>query len=93
MKEVMNQDQEIQWTLEKLNLKSLFVQVDYEDGIVITEEADHSRGGHSLLYWCIQVRSRPTFPGAIYLAENIIRYGIFHNKGKCLYFNTTYQEL
>jgi len=29
--------------------------------------------------------------GAIYLAKNIIRHGIFQNKGKCLSFNTPYQ--
>ena len=29
--------------------------------------------------------------GAIYLAENITRYGISQNKGKCLYFITPYQ--
>ena len=51
------------------------------------------QGGHSLLYWCIHVRSRPIYWGAIYLAENIIRYGVFQNKGKCLYFNTPYQNL
>ena len=29
--------------------------------------------------------------GGIYLAIFLIRYGIFHNKGKCLYnFNTPY---
>ena len=38
----------------------------------------------------ILMRSRPTHGGAIYFAEKIIRYNIFQNKGKCLYFNTPY---
>ena len=38
---ISRRDQEIQWAVEELNLKGLFVQVDYEDEIVITEEADH----------------------------------------------------
>lgn len=34
------QDQKTQWMVEEYNLKELFVQVDYEDEIVISKEAD-----------------------------------------------------
>ena len=47
-------------------------------------------GGHSLLYWCIHVRSRPIYRGIIYLAKKIKRYGISQNKDTFLYFNTPY---
>jgi hypothetical protein len=39
------------------------------------------------------VRSGLIYRGAIYPAEKIIRYGIFQNKGKWLYLNTSYQYL
>ena len=54
-------------------------------------DAPPLRGGGSLLIYCIHVRSRPIYPGAIYLDEKFIRYGIFQNECKCLYFNTPYQ--
>ena len=48
-------------------------------------------GGYSLLYQCIYVRSWPIYQGVIYLAKKITRYGVFQNKGKCLYFITPFQ--
>ena len=32
------------------------------------------------------------YQGIIYLVEKIMRYGIFQNKGKCLYFNAPYKS-
>ena len=34
-------------------------------------------GGHFLFIFCIHVRSRPIYGGAICLAEKMIRYGVF----------------
>lgn len=58
------QDQEIQWMVEELNLKGYFVQVDYEDEIVITKEADHwpweypkyNKETYTERTWCIIYR-------------------------------------
>jgi hypothetical protein len=43
-------------------------------------------GGALPLIFCIHMHSGPIYWGAIYLVEKIIRYGIFQNKDKCLYF-------
>jgi hypothetical protein len=43
---------------------------------------------HTLLYSAYTCIRDLFIGGAIYLAEKIIRYDIFQNKEKCLYFNT-----
>ena len=58
-------------------------------GKVIRDQHSILRLGGSLpLIFCIHIRSKPIYRGAVYLAEKIKRYGIFQNKGKFLYFKT-----
>ena len=43
-------------------------------------------GGSLPLMFCIHVRLTPIYWGANYLAEKIIRYGIFQNKGVMVFY-------
>ena len=60
--------------------------LDFVIGAGVHDYISEQSEGHS-----IHVRSRSMCRGAIYLAEKIIRYSNFQNKGKYSYVNTPYR--
>ena len=66
---------------------STIVPLDCITTLMSTSPDHYEASGGSLpLIFCIHVRSGPIYRGAIYLAEKIIRYGIFQNKGVMVFY-------